>query len=512
MVYLADYAVDSLREHFYNLVCAKLYSYHNTNSRKVGNLANSQDLPNSQESEPPEDSASEIAYEDESDRDDESSTSNYSASPIFRSGDNAPRTRSHKEMPPFSAPTAPMLPKKQQMGNAQATLAKNSLDDPITSRATITGKANLEFNRNSPQSEPPSTTLPKQNITAANQFMSSSNLRSQGNRPTKRSVGTDAPETSSKRGRIEDVPSPHPPSLVVVLKLTREKKQFNGRTTGTDCNTSNQEERSTGSKPLQDIQSSRTGEGNHSASEPHDLPHSNLEGNTQQVPNSSNCQTQASVQTRSPSIPWTEYDVQQIDPPISDKPLSQQNTDQHEMHAAPEIRPDIAVAAGQHQIDEPIEKTSRQDGTGLQHRDAAQDPVAKGIQPPTVAEAGASTASPETDPLSQIWLTLFVPGNEDLNKADGLVTLTEMTSNEDLFRMMSEDLKGDLAAGDVITRVRLERRDGHALEGTDHTSVIIKKDGHRYTWPILASRMAESGAGRGGLNGSVTVKKEGDGK
>lgn len=230
-------ARSSLQDGFYNLICFKILRYHCNHGRnlpvavKDTEPLDSECLPNSEASENSDFGNSDINCDEESDY-------SETQSKRSRSLKSTPRSTDRKTMLPYGAPVAPM------MGNAQATLAPHRRETGQATRrftqssqhkrqsVTSSGSRN-EQQRTRVESLPIKSTPmsaspgPKPHITLGSPVSKVPSPSRDSNdlpeRHKKRSSGHDAHGATSKRSKLPDKVGPRRPSLIVVLKLKREK-------------------------------------------------------------------------------------------------------------------------------------------------------------------------------------------------------------------------------------------------------------------------------------------------
>ncbi|KAM0720786.1 hypothetical protein Q7P37_003071 [Cladosporium fusiforme] len=530
---------ETLCDLFYTLVQAKVSTY-NQNHRKnqpfPDEPSESDCLPNSEESEASEEDSCDLDDDDDDDeQEDDSSASNYSTSisKCAQRHENNLSSGDPEEMQHFRAPPAPKYSTQPRMGNAQARL-EASLSEDLGAQPEITasniGRDNhrrygQQMNRSSaytetttPYPHSPASTSPIANTDrtpqATNQFAQSpvSHFEQHGHR--KRPAVESHLDNRSKRFRTEDVSFPIPPRLVVVLKLTRDKEHAVTGSGRTEQNKISQKRRSAESQSSSPAGPLRPYGGKHRTGV-QDLAYTLPDHEQAQTTRSDNEIVsrnpeknlfvvsshrtregmQPSVRSLSPSNSIARRGSAQDDPQAS------QQTSRKSKAAA-----ESTDLCGGGSTEPNNVTTSQQDQQGSAHPNS--NPNEEYEEKKEQKPAYASASSSEADPLTSVWLTLYLPEQEDTMA--GLVPLTNMTTRDALFAMMQNDLQDDLGPRDIIIKVKIERFDGQNFEGTTHSSILIKKNGHNLTWEILAEAMSKRGAGDGGLKGFVMVRQGAD--
>jgi hypothetical protein len=106
--------------------------------------------------------------------------------------------------------------------------------------------------------------------------------------------------------------------------------------------------------------------------------------------------------------------------------------------------------------------------------------------------------------LTDIQLALYIDGHHDLA---GVIELTNVTTRDDLFAMIQQDLQDALGVGDTFDVVRFQRTDGKAFPRPNARSVPIKRFGQQDMWKAMVKTMLEHNIGD--LEGFVIVKRGG---
>jgi hypothetical protein len=106
--------------------------------------------------------------------------------------------------------------------------------------------------------------------------------------------------------------------------------------------------------------------------------------------------------------------------------------------------------------------------------------------------------------LTDIQLALYIDGNHELA---GVIELTDVTTRDDLFDTIQQDLQDILGVGDRFDVVRFQRTDGEAFPRPNARSVLIKRFGQQDMWKAMVKTMLEHKIGD--LEGFVIVKKGG---
>jgi hypothetical protein len=104
--------------------------------------------------------------------------------------------------------------------------------------------------------------------------------------------------------------------------------------------------------------------------------------------------------------------------------------------------------------------------------------------------------------LTDIQLALYIDGHHDLA---GVIELTDVTTRDELFAMIQQDLQDALGAGDRFDVVRFQRTDGKAFPRPNARSVPIKRFGQQDMWKSMVKTMLEHNIGD--LEGFVIVKR-----
>jgi hypothetical protein len=105
---------------------------------------------------------------------------------------------------------------------------------------------------------------------------------------------------------------------------------------------------------------------------------------------------------------------------------------------------------------------------------------------------------------------LYLDGETHLLDPQGCVTLTGLTTRDESFAMMTEDLQDEIGADDRIVAVKIRRADGDVFKGLDVRTMPIKRNGQQDMWKKIIDTLSEHAAGENGLRGYVQVKKRVD--
>ena len=109
--------------------------------------------------------------------------------------------------------------------------------------------------------------------------------------------------------------------------------------------------------------------------------------------------------------------------------------------------------------------------------------------------------------LSGVFFRLYLDEEADPLEPQCCVKLTGLTTRDDLFTMMHDDLEDDLDTGDQIVAVKVKRADGEVFRGPNVRTMPIKRVGQQDMWKELIGTLVEHGAGEEGLRGYIKVKK-----
>jgi hypothetical protein len=104
--------------------------------------------------------------------------------------------------------------------------------------------------------------------------------------------------------------------------------------------------------------------------------------------------------------------------------------------------------------------------------------------------------------LRDIQLALYIEGHNELA---GVIELTDVTTRDELFAMIQQDLQDALSARDRFDVVRFQRTDGKAFPRPNARSVPIKRFGQQDMWKAMVKTMLEHNIGD--LEGVVIVKR-----
>jgi hypothetical protein len=105
--------------------------------------------------------------------------------------------------------------------------------------------------------------------------------------------------------------------------------------------------------------------------------------------------------------------------------------------------------------------------------------------------------------LADIQLALYIDGHEELA---GVIELTNVTTRDELFEMIQQDLQDQLGAGDRFDVVKFQRTDGEVFPRPNARSVPIKRFGQQDMWKAMVKTMLEHQIGD--LEGFVIVKRD----
>jgi hypothetical protein len=108
---------------------------------------------------------------------------------------------------------------------------------------------------------------------------------------------------------------------------------------------------------------------------------------------------------------------------------------------------------------------------------------------------------------ADIQLALYIDGHNELA---GVIEITNVTTRDELFDMIQQDLQDDLAVGNRFDVVRFQRTDGEAFPRPNARSVPIKRFGQQDMWKAMVKTMLEHNIGD--LEAFVIVKKGVDSK
>jgi hypothetical protein len=134
-----------------------------------------------------------------------------------------------------------------------------------------------------------------------------------------------------------------------------------------------------------------------------------------------------------------------------------------------------------------------------------QDVVAK-------LETSPSPTDKDCSSLRSVFFKLYLDEEADPLEPQCCVKLTGLTTRDELFTMMHDDLQDDLDDGDQIVAVKVKRADGEVFRGPNVRTMPIKRVGRQDMWRELINTLLEHGAGEEGLRGYVKVKKFVDAK
>lgn len=109
--------------------------------------------------------------------------------------------------------------------------------------------------------------------------------------------------------------------------------------------------------------------------------------------------------------------------------------------------------------------------------------------------------------FADIQLALYIDGQNDLA---GVIEITDVTTRDQLFDIIQQDLQDILGVGDRFDIVRFQRTDGEAFPRPNAGSVPIKRFGQQDMWKAMVRTMLEHNIGD--LEGFVIVKRGVDSK
>lgn len=140
----------------------------------------------------------------------------------------------------------------------------------------------------------------------------------------------------------------------------------------------------------------------------------------------------------------------------------------------------------------------------------APDSKQQELNKPTPSPAAPATAAtnPEDDPLTEIWLSLYLPDNET-KEVNNCVPLTATDTRESLFQAVEADLEGQYdAQTHHIFAVHVRRADGQKIQGCPHSSMPIMRSGRGGTWEQIVRKLLKNGgAGEDGLHAHVKLRQ-----
>lgn len=125
----------------------------------------------------------------------------------------------------------------------------------------------------------------------------------------------------------------------------------------------------------------------------------------------------------------------------------------------------------------------------------------------TKLEASAPPIDNNSNSLRSVFFKLYLDEEADPLEPQCCVKLTGLTSRDELFIMMHDDLQDDLDTGDQIAAVKVKRADGEVFRGPNVRTMPIKRVGRQDMWRELTDTLLEHGVGEEGLRGYVKVKK-----
>lgn len=103
---------------------------------------------------------------------------------------------------------------------------------------------------------------------------------------------------------------------------------------------------------------------------------------------------------------------------------------------------------------------------------------------------------------ADIQLALYIDGHNELA---GVIEITNVTTRDELFDMIRQDLQDELAVEDRFDVVKFQRTDGKAFPRPNARSVPIKRFGQQDMWKAMVRTMLEHNIGD--LEAFVIVKK-----
>jgi hypothetical protein len=118
----------------------------------------------------------------------------------------------------------------------------------------------------------------------------------------------------------------------------------------------------------------------------------------------------------------------------------------------------------------------------------------------------------DTNALRSVFFRLYLDEEADPLESQCCVKLTGLTTRDELFTMMQDDLQDDLDDGDRIVAVKIKRADGEIFRSPNVRTMPIKRVGQQDMWRELMNTLLEHGAGEQGLMGYIKVKKFVDAK
>lgn len=130
----------------------------------------------------------------------------------------------------------------------------------------------------------------------------------------------------------------------------------------------------------------------------------------------------------------------------------------------------------------------------------------------TKLETTTSPTDKDSNSLRSVFFRLYLDEDADPLEPQCCVKLTGLTTRDELFTMLHDDLQDDLDTGDQIVVVKVKRADGEVFRGPNVRIMPIKKAGQQDMWRELIDTLLEHGAGEEGLMGYVKVKKSIDAK
>jgi hypothetical protein len=139
------------------------------------------------------------------------------------------------------------------------------------------------------------------------------------------------------------------------------------------------------------------------------------------------------------------------------------------------------------------------------HETGLQDVVTK-------LETTPSPTDKDCNSLKSVFFKLYLDEEADPLEPQCCVKPTDLTTRDELFTMMHDDLQDDLDDGGQIVAVKVKRANGEIFRGPNLRTMPIKRVGQQDMWRELINTLLEHGAGEEGLRGYVKVKKYIDAK
>lgn len=162
----------------------------------------------------------------------------------------------------------------------------------------------------------------------------------------------------------------------------------------------------------------------------------------------------------------------------------------------------IFAEAGSAQSHASQKPAAQDDTTGTAHHSLA----AEQSKAPQTATGPEPTTSKE-DPLSSVFLVLYLEGAVATDDPIGCVTLEDLETKDKLFAEVEAVLDDEFDAGEVVCMIRVRRADGEAFPRPNILSMPITRGGKQDVWHSLVKKILGQGIGEEGLRGYVKVKK-----